>query len=69
MRRIFLPPGANALKGTAVTLLNLNIRGRLILGFSVLCALLAIVVGTTIVKVSAVNEATSRTVNFVCRPR
>jgi methyl-accepting chemotaxis protein len=44
--------------------LNLNIRGRLILGFSVLCALLAIVVGTTIVKVSAVNEATNRTVNL-----
>ena len=44
--------------------LNLNIRGRLILGFSVLCALLAIVVGTTIVKVNAVNEATNRTVNL-----
>jgi methyl-accepting chemotaxis protein len=47
-----------------VTLLNLNIRGRLILGFSVLCALLAIVVGTTIVKVRAVNESTERTVNL-----
>ena len=47
-----------------MTLLNLNIRGRLILGFSVLCALLAIVIGTTIVKVSAVNEATNRTVNL-----
>ena len=47
-----------------MTLLNLNIRGRLILGFSVLCALLAIVIGITIVKVSAVNEATSRTVNL-----
>ncbi len=35
--------------------LNLNIRGRLILGFSVLCALLAIVVGVTIVKVRAVE--------------
>src|SRR3954468_14006760 len=44
--------------------LNLNIRGRLILGFSVLCALLAIVVGTTIVKVRAVNESTDRTVNL-----
>ena len=44
--------------------LHLNIRGRLILGFSVLCALLAIVIGITIVKVSAVNEATSRTVNL-----
>ena len=48
----------------AVTLLNLNIRGRLILGFSVLCALLAVVVGTTIVKVRAVNEFTDRTVNL-----
>src|SRR5436190_14610823 len=44
--------------------LNLNIRGRLILGFSVLCALLAVVVGTTIVKVRAVNESTDRTVNL-----
>src|SRR3954451_20763261 len=44
--------------------LNLNIRGRLILGFSVLCALLAAVVGTTIVKVRTVNEATDRTVNL-----
>ncbi|WFU16852.1 methyl-accepting chemotaxis protein [Bradyrhizobium sp. CB3481] len=47
-----------------MTLVNLNIRGRLILGFSVLCALLAVVVGTTIVKVREVNEATSRTVNL-----
>ncbi|WOH66287.1 methyl-accepting chemotaxis protein [Bradyrhizobium sp. BWA-3-5] len=47
-----------------MTLVNLNIRGRLILGFSVLCALLAVVVGTTIVKVSAVNESTDRTVNL-----
>ena len=44
--------------------MHLNIRGRLILGFSVLCALLAIVIGITIVKVSAVNKATSRTVNL-----
>jgi methyl-accepting chemotaxis protein len=44
--------------------LNLNIRGRLILGFSMLCMLLAGVVGTTIVKVSAVSEATERTVNL-----
>ena len=43
---------------------NLNIRGRLILGFSVLCALLATVVGITIVKVRAVNESTERTVNL-----
>ena len=47
-----------------MTLLNLNIRGRLILGFSVLCALLAVVVGTTIFKVRAINESTSRTVNL-----
>ena len=45
-------------------LLHLNIRGRLILGFGVLCALLALVVGTTIVKVRTVNEATERTVNL-----
>jgi methyl-accepting chemotaxis protein len=44
--------------------LNLNIRGRLILGFSVLCALLACVVGVTIIKVGAVNESTNRTVNL-----
>ena len=44
--------------------LNLNIRGRLILGFSVLCALLAGVVGITILKVSAVNESTDRTINL-----
>ncbi len=43
---------------------NLNIRGRLILGFSVLCILLAGVVGTTIVKVRTLNEATDRTVNL-----
>jgi methyl-accepting chemotaxis protein len=48
----------------AMAFLNLNIRGRLILGFSVLCALLAIVVGTNIVKVRAVNESTERTVNL-----
>jgi len=47
-----------------MTFLNLNIRGRLILGFSVLCALLAAVVGTTILKVATVNEATERTVNL-----
>ena len=43
---------------------NLNIRGRLILGFSVLCALLACVVGITIIKVRNVNEATDRTVSL-----
>ena len=44
--------------------LQLNIRGRLILGFSVLCALLAAVVGITILKVRTVNESTDRTVNL-----
>jgi len=44
--------------------LQLNIRGRLIAGFSVLCVLLAAVVGTTIIKVRTVNEATDRTVNL-----
>lgn len=44
--------------------LHLNIRGRLILGFSVLCALLACVVGITILKVGAVNESTDRTVSL-----
>ena len=32
--------------------LQLNVRGRLILGFSLLCILLAAVVGTTIIKVA-----------------
>jgi methyl-accepting chemotaxis protein len=44
--------------------LNLNIRGRLILGFGVLCVLLAAVVGTTIIKVRSLSEATNRTVNL-----
>ena len=52
------------LGGFAVAFMNLNIRGRLILGFSVLCILLAGVVGTTIVKVRTVSEATDRTVNL-----
>jgi methyl-accepting chemotaxis protein len=43
---------------------HLNIRGRLVLGFGVLCILLAAVVGTTIVKVRTVNESTDRTVNL-----
>ena len=43
---------------------QLNIRGRLILGFSVLCILLAAVVGTTVIKVRAVSESTERTVNL-----
>src|SRR5438132_13826346 len=44
--------------------LQLNIRGRLIVGFGMLCVLLAAIVGTTIVKVRAVSEATDRTVNL-----
>jgi methyl-accepting chemotaxis protein len=41
---------------------HLGIRGRLILGFSALCILLAAVVGTTMLKVRDVNDATERTV-------
>jgi methyl-accepting chemotaxis protein len=44
--------------------LDLNIRGRLILGFSLVCILLAGVVGTTMLKVRMVGEATDRTVNL-----
>jgi methyl-accepting chemotaxis protein len=44
--------------------LGLSIRGRLILGFGLLCALLAAVIGTTIVKVRSVSEATDRTINL-----
>jgi methyl-accepting chemotaxis protein len=47
-----------------MAMLHLNIRGRLILGFSVLCALLACVVGVTILKVNVVNVSTDRTVNL-----
>ncbi len=47
-----------------MSFLQLNIRGRLILGFSVLCILLAGVVGTTIIKVRTVSESTERTVNL-----
>ena len=43
---------------------QLNIRGRLIFGFSILCILLAAVVGTTLIKVRTVGEATERTVNL-----
>src|SRR5882724_13602451 len=50
--------------GLHVAFLQLNIRGRLILGFSVLCLLLAGVIGTTIAKVHTVSEATDRTVNL-----
>src|ERR1700732_2005228 len=44
--------------------LDLNIRGRLIAGFGIVCLLLAGVVGTTIIKVRAVKESTDRTVNL-----
>ena len=44
--------------------LQLNIRGRLILGFGALCLLLAAVVGITIFKVRTINDATDRTVNL-----
>ena len=47
-----------------MAVLRLNIRGRLILGFSVLCILLAGVVGTTMLKVRMVSEVTDRTVNL-----
>jgi methyl-accepting chemotaxis protein len=47
-----------------MALLRLNIRGRLILGFSILCMLLAGVVGTTILKVRMVSETTDQTVNL-----
>jgi methyl-accepting chemotaxis protein len=46
-----------------VPTVKLNIGARLILGFSILCLLLAGVVGITIVKVRSVNEATARNVN------
>jgi len=44
--------------------LTLNIRGRLIAGFSVLCLLLALVVGLTIIRVRSVEQATDRTVSL-----
>jgi methyl-accepting chemotaxis protein len=47
-----------------VTIPNMNIRARLILGFSALCILLAGIVSITIVKVSSLNQATDRTVNL-----
>ncbi len=47
-----------------MSLLRLNIRGRLILGFSILCVLLAGVVGTTMLKVRMVSEATDQTANL-----
>src|SRR5215510_506791 len=44
--------------------LNLNIRGRLIVGFGGLCILLGGVVIITMVKVQAINDSTSRNVNL-----
>jgi methyl-accepting chemotaxis protein len=44
--------------------LHLNIRGRLILGFSILCVLLAATIGITIVKVRSLSEGTDRTVSL-----
>jgi methyl-accepting chemotaxis protein len=46
-----------------MSFLHLNIRGRLVLGFSVLCILLAGVVVTTLVKVRSVSDASDRTVS------
>lgn len=45
-------------------ILQLNIKGRLALGFAALCALLAVVVATTIVNVQSVNGAINRTVTL-----
>src|SRR3974390_3757005 len=45
-------------------LFHLNIRGRLILGFSVRCVLLTGAVGITIIKVGSITEATGRNVNL-----
>jgi methyl-accepting chemotaxis protein len=44
-------------------ILYLNIRGRLILGFSILCALLVGVVGTTMLKLHTVQTATELNVD------
>ena len=58
-------PWVAHLRGPVVAaLVHLNIRGRLILGFSVLCILLASIVGTTMVKIRSVSEATDRTVSL-----
>jgi methyl-accepting chemotaxis protein len=47
-----------------MTLPQMNIRARLIFGFSALCILLAGVVAITIVKVHSIHDATGRTVNL-----
>ena len=44
--------------------IDLNIRTRLVLGFSALCALLAVVIGTTVLKVQTVSESTARNVDI-----
>jgi methyl-accepting chemotaxis protein len=44
--------------------INLGIRTRLVLGFSALCALLAVVIGITVLKVQTVSEATARNVEI-----
>jgi methyl-accepting chemotaxis protein len=47
-----------------MTLPQMNIRARLIFGFSALCLLLAGVVAITIVKAHSIHDATGRTVNL-----
>src|SRR4029453_6466049 len=47
-----------------MTLPQMNIRARLIFGFSALCILLAGVVAITLVKVHSIHDATGRTVNL-----
>jgi len=47
-----------------VTQFDLNIRGRLILGFGVLCALIAAIVGTTMIKLHTVSVSTDQNVNL-----
>src|SRR5438105_2533135 len=67
MPRLMMLPrcgGLVLILGFQMARLHLNIAGRLTLGFSVLCLLLAAVVGTTIVKVQSVREATDRTVSL-----
>src|SRR5436853_6825815 len=48
----------------ALAKFNMNIRARLVAGFSVLCILLAAVVGITLFKVQRVSDATDRTANL-----
>jgi methyl-accepting chemotaxis protein len=43
---------------------NMSIRSRLIAGFGVLCGLLAVVVGMTLIEVRGVSNATDRTINL-----